>query len=342
MHHAVEALRRGMPVRVLFGASAVTIMACETAHFPSRPADCRILAITGSRAAALGLSHSGRDIIRIGFRHPPDARMIAYLTDPCAESVPELDAAQLDILPAPDTDRICIALVKSAGLLPAVEVMTPDREIDGHAAEIDAVEITPFHDGAPLLMRSSRFMTIPGAGDACVIVFRARSGGGENLAILIGQIDTSQAILTRLHSECLTGDLLGSLRCDCGEQLRGAISEITRAGGGVLLYLAQEGRGIGLINKLRAYRLQDRGFDTIDANLHLGFEGDERSYASAAQILGLLGIRRIRLMTNNPEKIEAVRGFGIDVVDQVPHIFPSNGHNRGYLRTKAVRSGHLF
>ena len=149
-------------------------------------------------------------------------------------------------------------------------------------------------------------------------------------------------MLARLHSECFTGDLLGSLRCDCGDQLRGAIAQINEAGGGVLLYLAQEGRGIGLVNKLRAYELQDSGFDTLDANLQLGFDDDERVYLPAAEMLRLLGISRIRLMTNNPAKVEGLARHAITVTERVPHIFPSNGHNALYLRTKATRSGHLF
>jgi GTP cyclohydrolase II len=149
-------------------------------------------------------------------------------------------------------------------------------------------------------------------------------------------------VLTRLHSECFTGDLLGSLRCDCGDQLRGAIAEIARAGSGVLLYLAQEGRGIGLVNKLRAYQLQDAGFDTVDANEQLGFDADERVYLPAAEMLRQLGISRVRLLTNNPEKVAALTRCGIAVVERVPHIFPANDHNERYLRTKASRSGHLL
>ena len=159
---------------------------------------------------------------------------------------------------------------------------------------------------------------------------------------MIGAPPTAKPVLTRLHSECFTGDLLGSLKCDCGAQLRGAIAAIAKAGGGVLLYLAQEGRGIGLINKLRAYRLQDQGFDTIEANERLGFEADERRYGIAARMLTLLGYRSVRLMTNNPDKVEALEAAGVKVTARVRHSFPTNAHNRAYLRTKAKRSGHLF
>ena len=149
-------------------------------------------------------------------------------------------------------------------------------------------------------------------------------------------------MLTRIHSECFTGDLLGSLRCDCGDQLRGAIAEISAAGAGVLLYLAQEGRGIGLVNKLRAYTLQDDGYDTMDANEQLGFDADERVFLPAARMLQILGFNQVNLMTNNPQKVTGLEACGVYVVERVTHTFPSNKHNEGYLRTKAARGGHLF
>jgi GTP cyclohydrolase II len=175
-----------------------------------------------------------------------------------------------------------------------------------------------------------------------IIAFRPSDGGKEHLAIVIGELDADQPVLIRLHSECFTGDLLGSLRCDCGDQLRGAIEQIAKSGSGVLLYLAQEGRGIGLINKLRAYRLQDAGADTLDANLQLGFGADERVYQPAAEMLRQLGIQAVRLLTNNPEKVRGLEQCGIAVIERVPHAFPSNDHNARYLSTKATRFGHMF
>ena len=180
------------------------------------------------------------------------------------------------------------------------------------------------------------------AEHARVVAFRPRDGGIEHLAIIVGDLDPEVPALIRLHSECFTGDLMGSLRCDCGNQLRGAISEMDKAGSGILLYLAQEGRGIGLVNKLRAYQLQDAGFDTVDANLQLGFDSDERNYLPAAQMLRLLGVKRVRLMTNNPTKVAALTLHGIEVFERVPHVFAANEHNNGYLRTKATKSGHMF
>jgi GTP cyclohydrolase II len=160
------------------------------------------------------------------------------------------------------------------------------------------------------------------------------------LAVVVGQPDLAAPVLTRLHSSCLTGDFLASLRCDCGDQLRGAIKAMTSAGGGVLLYLSQEGRGIGLVNKLRAYALQDQGLDTVDANEHLGFEADERVFRVAAEMLGQLEVKVVDLMTNNPAKIAALQSYGIAVAKRVPHAFAANKQNASYLRTKAVRSGH--
>jgi GTP cyclohydrolase II len=172
--------------------------------------------------------------------------------------------------------------------------------------------------------------------------FRPADGSAEQFAILIGDPVAEQPALCRVHSECFTGDLLGSLRCDCGPQLQAALSLMGEAGHGVLLYLAHEGRGIGLINKLRAYRLQDLGLDTVDANQHLGFEPDERSYRAAAVMLRHLGIGSVRLLTNNPAKVEALEREGVSVVERIPHATAPNRHNLGYLSTKASRSGHLL
>jgi len=163
-----------------------------------------------------------------------------------------------------------------------------------------------------------------------------------HLAIVIGEPDLDQPVLARLHSECFTGDLLGSLRCDCGDQLKGAIAEIAQSGSGVLRYLAQEGRGLGLVSPLRAYQLQDDGFDTLDANGQLGFDDDERIYQPAAQMLRLLGIGAVRLLTNNPLKVGQLAAPGIEVAERVPHVFPANDHNRSYLSTNGTKGGLLY
>jgi GTP cyclohydrolase II len=181
-----------------------------------------------------------------------------------------------------------------------------------------------------------------GAENTRIIAFRPEDGGPDHLALVIGAPDLKQPVLTRLHSACVTGDFLGSLRCDCGDQLRGAVTSIAEAGGGVLLYLAEEGRGIGIANKLRAYRLQDIGFDTLDANRQIGFRDDERRFGAAVAILRHLGVERVRLLTNNPEKLAVLEAHGVAVVERVAHAFPANPHNAAYLHTKAVRAGHRF
>jgi GTP cyclohydrolase II len=179
------------------------------------------------------------------------------------------------------------------------------------------------------------------AEESRIALFRDEHGLGEHVAVVIGNPDLRGVVPVRLHSACLTGDLLGSLRCDCGEQLRSAVRRIAALGGGVLLYLDQEGRGIGLANKLRAYAIQDTGLDTVDADRHLGFHADERNYDVAAALLHELGITRIQLLTNNPQKISALQEHGVEVVGRLPLVASTNTHNERYLRAKRERAGHL-
>jgi GTP cyclohydrolase II len=254
---------------------------------------------------------------------------------------------------APGIAQAAIELAKLSRLLPAV-VLGPLTRDPGNKRRdwareqdlvyVEAADVSSYEETASRTLQQVAQAHVPleGAENARILAWRPSDGGKEHLAIVVGEIDPTEPVLIRLHSECFTGDLLGSLRCDCGVQLRSAIAEIARQGSGVLLYLAQEGRGIGLVNKLRAYELQDDGFDTIDANEQLGFDADERIYAPAATMLSRMGIQRVRLMTNNPEKIAQLERYGIEVAARVPHSFPSNGHNENYLRTKAERAGHLL
>lgn len=179
-------------------------------------------------------------------------------------------------------------------------------------------------------------------GEFQLHAFIEKETGQEHLALVFGHWGADDAVLTRLHSECLTGDGLFSLRCDCGPQLQRAMQQIAEHGQGVLLYLRQEGRGIGLINKIRAYALQDQGFDTVQANEQLGFEADMRTYEFCLSMLEYLGVGQVRLMTNNPRKVDALRRAGVNVVQRVPHEIAANPHNSHYLQTKAARLGHML
>jgi GTP cyclohydrolase II len=173
-------------------------------------------------------------------------------------------------------------------------------------------------------------------------IYRPEDGGEEHYAIEIGRPDRSEPVLARLHSACFTGDLMGSLKCDCGPQLRSALAQMGAEGVGILLYLNQEGRGIGLANKMRAYSLQDQGFDTVEANHRLGFEDDERDFRLGADILKSMGFSSVRLLTNNPNKVDMMNASGVTVYERVPLKVGENAHNAAYLATKVAKSGHLL
>jgi len=355
--NAVTALRRGEPVLIRDNQISVVAVAAELAteeHLlrlrAISQAPARIV-LTRRRAVALGLAPrenlAGALTIAVSPEMP--AAVIRNLADPGAS----LGVEPPGLGPAPVAAKggalAAVGLAKLASLLPAALVMRLGKnEVPLLARRGDVIMVeaeTVFRRSAAtagLERVAEARVPLADAEDACLIAFRPRDGGLEHLAILIGAPDPSAPVLVRLHSECFTGDLLASLRCDCGDQLRGGIAAIARAGGGLLLYLAQEGRGIGLVNKLRAYRLQDAGFDTLDANEQLGFDADERVYLPAAEMLRQLGYSIVRLLTNNPEKVVALERYGIRVVERVPHVFPSNGHNERYLRTKATRSGHFL
>jgi GTP cyclohydrolase II len=340
---AVEALRRGRPV-VVKGEKRIAVLAVETASNAQLAKRGRnaFLAITHARARTLKIRVYTPGVVALPLAG--DVRMagLRAIADPTADlEFPLKGPFEAIRGTLPDAGAAAVRLAKLAGLLPAC-VVWPGT-VKG-AAEVAARDIEAYDDEVvrTLTIVTRARVPLKGAEKTELVAFRSGDAGPEHYAVVIGAPPTAKPVLARMHSECFTGDLLDSLKCDCGSQLRGAIAAIAKAGGGVLLYLAQEGRGIGLINKLRAYRLQDQGFDTMEANERLGFEADERRFGIAAKMLTLLGYRSVRLMTNNPDKVAALQAHGIAVTRRVRHAFPDNAHNRAYLETKAKKGGHLF
>jgi GTP cyclohydrolase II len=330
----------GQPAALMLAAEAATDSCLQRLAEWSGTVPC--LAMSGRRAEALGLGTEQKVVLVESVGETLTAPLAARVADPLAPGRPIAGLAIVGV-PTPAWAEAAVALVKQARLLPVALAAITQRLPAGLLA-VDLRAVLDHARQSALALRRVAEARVPlaDAEDCRVVAFRPADGGIEHLALVIGQPDREAPVLTRLHSECFTGDLLGSLRCDCGDQLKGAIANIAKAGGGVLLYLAQEGRGIGLVNKLRAYNLQDDGLDTLDANLQLGFDDDERIYLPAAEMLRLLGIAQVRLMTNNPAKVEGLTRHGVAVTERVPHVFPANDHNRRYLSTKAARSGHIF
>jgi GTP cyclohydrolase II len=352
---AAADFRRGVPV-VLSGASgsSTVAIAAEQAAGPwlgrvlEWGGNDTLLALTAPRALALNIKPSGHDLVLLELESWFDSQMIGELADATVDLLRPLRGPFRRRKRAPSEGEIAaVRLAKLARLLPSALVAeTRAADIDESgllrvpvAAVLDYEEVA----AAGLRRVAMAPVALEGAENAQMVAFRSDDGGVEHMAIVIGAPERHGApVLARLHSECFTGDLLGSLKCDCGQQLRGSIKIMAAEGAGILLYLAQEGRGIGLMNKLRAYSLQADGFDTIDANLRLGFDADERLFQPAAEMLRQLGFEQVRLLTNNPDKVEGLESCGITVAERVQHRFPSNAHNEFYLATKKSKSGHLL
>jgi GTP cyclohydrolase II len=342
---AADALRAGRAVRLAANV-AFTMLAAEVADDEAIARMRRahaFLVLSHARARTLKIRLYTPNIVALPLTADMDATHILAIADPTADLATPLkgpfEAIRKDL---PDAFAASVKLAKLAGLLPAAIVRQAGT--GRHTVTVAVRDVLSYEKDAAASLKLVTRARLPldGAEQTELVAFRADDGAPENFAILIGRPPTPGPVLARLHSECFTGDLLGSLKCDCGQQLRGAVQAISKAGGGVLLYLAQEGRGIGLINKLRAYKLQDQGFDTLEANERLGFEADERLYAIAAKMLALLGYNSVRLLTNNPDKVAGLRAAGVAVTERVRHAFPANLHNRAYLQTKAKKAGHLF
>jgi GTP cyclohydrolase II len=364
VHRAVSDLRRGTPVLVqgatgpgLLVAAAETVGAQGLAEMLAAAAAPPVLLLSPVRAAALvhrPMPACSADGEAVALRLPAELttpERLRALADPTAELLLGPEGQVAERAPTPALGALALALAKLGRLLPAL-VAAPAREWvtvpGGPIMAIDSGAIAAYPLSAATTLRRVGEAHVPleDAKDTRIVAFRAADGGIEHLAMLVGTpehlVAEGGAPLARVHSECFTGDLLGSLRCDCGPQLRGALRRMSEAGAGVLLYLAQEGRGIGLVNKLRAYTLQDQGLDTLDANRALGYGADERNFLVAATMLRELGIPRVRLLTNNPDKLAALAACGIEVAGREEHAFAGNGVNDRYLATKAERFGHML
>ncbi len=358
VQRAADDLRRGWPVIVLgFADKALMIMPAEAANdatmtfFDGITNAESFLIVTGNRAQALKVADKGSDSVcleRSSWLSPAD---IVALADPTLDLSSPFKGPfkRLDIK-LNRRDAAAIKLVKVARLLPAVVAIDISADIALEiamthflvSASVEDILAVDMVQSDTLKQVASAKVPLEGSDDTRLISFRPTHGSIEHIAIIVGDPNRHDPVLTRIHSECFTGDLLGSLKCDCGDQLKGSIKAISEAGGGVVLYMAQEGRGIGLTSKLKAYNLQDQGYDTVDANTALGFEVDERFFAPAAQMLHQLGFKSVRLMTNNPKKVEALVSYGVDVTERVEHSFEPNEHNINYLATKRDRTGHLL
>ena len=345
---AIGELRRGRCIGIADDDGALVVAAIETIgsdllrRLIDASPETRLL-LTAERARVSGLVPEASGPVALALDPATSAESLRSLAG-MADSADRLTKPAFESWhgnPAPAL--AAFGLLKAARLVPAA-VGFRTRSLDDPSLHTVSLAAVLEHAGGAasgIELISEARVPLAGSEASRIALFRDEYGGNEHVAVIIGEPDVASSVPVRLHSACLTGDLLGSLRCDCGEQLESAVARIAELGGGVLLYLDQEGRSIGLANKLRAYAIQDTGVDTFDANRHLGFGSDERSYDIAAAMLQQLGIARVRLLTNNPRKIDALREHGIDVEGRLPLVSTPNVHNEAYLRSKRERAGHL-
>jgi len=343
---AIDALRRGWAIRIEGSDGAIRLMAIEGADAvtldafdPEAHAD---ILISAARAETLKLANqlaaADPDMPVLVERAPwIDADVATAISDPVLDLASPLKGPfRARPLPAPQAAKAALRLARLAGILPAYFLTEGDEAVD---VTVQADDIDAYDDAIHLAIATRARLPVSASETAEIIAFRSPDEPREHIALVVGKRDASPPVV-RLHSECLTGDVLGSLKCDCGPQLHQALHQIADAPWGVLLYLRQEGRGIGLVNKLRAYAMQDQGFDTVDANVRLGFAIDARDFSVAARMLDLLGVTQVRLLTNNPNKVAGLEAAGIGVIERLPIILPTNPHNERYLATKRDRTGH--
>ncbi len=362
LRHAMADLRLGWPVRLRLASDDHAILALPAdvlaegdrwregirAAGLADQESCQLW-LTAQRARVLHLPHKGRAFVALALDAGWLPEEVLALVDPTRDLAQPWKGPYARPPCPEEMDVVANALftlLREAGRLPALLVW---REKTDHASGEDAAfvtltaqELTVLHRPNPALAEITRArLPLADAPRTRIVVFRPDDGGPEHFALLVGDPLPHEAVLVRLHSECFTGDHLGSRKCDCGDQLAGALTQLSaEPGGGVLLYLAQEGRGIGLVAKLKAYALQDQGFDTIEANERLGFAADHRNFTIAAAMLRALGFARIRLLTNNPDKVAQLEQAGIAVTERVPLRFPARPENARYLATKREKAGH--
>ncbi|MHA4838955.1 GTP cyclohydrolase II [Sphingopyxis sp. MSC1_008] len=338
---AIDALRRGWPFRVEGADGSLDLLAVESARDAALAEfSGHDMLLSGERAVTLKLTNQ-----RVAATPGPVrlANAADTVTAALAIADPALDLA--NPLKGPfhtiatggeAAATAAMTMARHAGLLPAFFV----REAAGEAETACSVDdVAALLDPTRLEVAARARLPVEASESAEIIAFRSPEEASDHVALIVGKRDGNPPVV-RLHSECLTGDVLGSLKCDCGPQLHAALHTMADAPWGVLLYLRQEGRGIGLVNKLRAYALQDQGYDTVDANLRLGFPVEARDFAIAGRMLELLNIPRIRLMTNNPEKVSRLEKEGVEIVERLPLALPTNKYNEQYLATKRDRTGH--
>ncbi len=341
-------LRLGLPVILAEGEKSVLVLAAEGAR-ADRLADVRsfgeaVLAITTWRADTLKARAYDGDLARLVLPDAADTDWIAAVADPAQDlSSPMKGPFQSARDGDASLHRLAVRLVKSAHLLPAAVVVALDKDVGPDLTRLDAEATRALLDRpVPHKDVVSGRVPLHVSEAGRVHVFRPEDGGEEHFVCEIGRPARDKPVLARLHSACFTGDVLGSLKCDCGPQLQAALAAMGKEGAGVLLYLNQEGRGIGRANKMRAFSLQDQGFDTVEANHRLGFEDDERDFRTGADILKRLGFSSVRLMTNNPAKVRMMEDNGVMVVERVPLRVGVNPLNAKYLDIKAKKSGHIL
>jgi GTP cyclohydrolase II len=341
---AIDALRHGWAIEL---DGALRLLPAETGFGPEVCAP-RML-ISAARAATLKLANQREAAspdapVLIRAAEPFDLELARAIADPALDLMYPMKGPFLaEAIDHADAAITAMELARLAGVLPAFLV---DFEPLAEMQPLGSADLAAWRDPQRLKIASRALLPVAACEQAEIVAFRSADDLREHVALVIGEQSGERAPLVRLHSECLTGDILGSLKCDCGPQLDAALramaQEATQGGWGVLLYLRQEGRGIGLINKLRAYRLQDQGYDTVDANNRLGLPTEARDFPVAARMLELLGVHAIRLMTNNPAKVSALEAEGVEVAERVAHQLPPNPHNARYLETKRVRTGHIL